>query len=120
MVQDLDSFLHTSIRYGSGLTLFSAKNYSLWFRTWNFFPFFFHYGSGVNFFSKKFLQYGSGLKIFFSTKNLFAMPQDLIFFFLKNFFSMVQDLDFFLQKFIRYGSGLRFFSAKIYFLWFRI
>jgi len=25
---------------------------------------------------------------------------------------MAQDLDFFLQKFICYGSGLRFFSAK--------
>ena len=27
---------------------------------------------------------------------------------------MAQDLDFFLQKFIHYGSGLRFFYAKIY------
>merc|ERR1711984_41307 len=104
MVQDLDSFLHTFIRYGSGLTLFSAKNSSLWFRTWNFFQFFFSLWLRSSFF-------------FF---NFSSMAQDLRFFFHKKFIRYASGLKFFFpQKFLQYGSGLRFFSAKIYSLWLR-
>ena len=91
---------------GQDLGFFSAKIYSLWFRTQNFFP-------------QQFICYGSGLR-FFYTKiySLWFRTQK----FFSNFFLLwlrSQDLNFFSQKFLQYGSGLRFFSAKIYSLWFR-
>merc|ERR1711984_62310 len=123
MAQDLGLFPQQFLQYASGLTIFFPTKISLpWLRTLNFFP------------KQQFCTMAQDLDFFNSLQFIFTMAQDLgffstkmsslrlrtyNFFFKQQFFAMAQDLDFFLQKFIRYGSGLRFISATIYLLWLR-